>query len=246
MKMTPKVEAISSEVEVVEDSVQKDENADLDHVTEVSDSEGTESSLNSIASSKVGQPLSGKEDGSDDPSKSVKMTTTRGVGKMSLKDRSRVPPGMIVVAVVVFTCIHSSGLTTNFFTDTLPVLRQSISHVNSDFAGRVSQLWSGIDAAQSCGGAEGGVSKLSYYTSIARMMIGASVLCSIYYVLLYKPLKAGMWGPTQRATRHLLHRYMGLAFIIQYSYAWYEFLTDYEGSAQFSYLPITVALNGTL
>jgi hypothetical protein len=68
---------------------------------------------------------------------------------------------------------------------------------------------------------------------------------SILWVLVGKPMAAGVWTG-QRASRHKLHRYMGLFFLTQYTLAWVEFITNYKGVGQFSFLPHTVALNGML
>lgn len=64
----------------------------------------------------------------------------------------------------------------------------------------------------------------------------------ITYILFLAPLWNGFWtGP--RASRHLVHRYMGLVYLIQYPLAWLEFARDYD-SARNSYLPHLIALNG--
>lgn len=68
---------------------------------------------------------------------------------------------------------------------------------------------------------------------------------SILWVLVGKPMAAGLWTG-QRAARHKIHRYMGLFFLTQYTLAWVEFITNYKGAGEFSFLPHTVALNGML
>jgi hypothetical protein len=67
---------------------------------------------------------------------------------------------------------------------------------------------------------------------------------SILWVLIGIPFKAGLWTG-QRATRHKMHRYMGLSFLLQYVLAWVEFITNFHGAGEFSFLPHAVALNGT-
>jgi hypothetical protein len=73
---------------------------------------------------------------------------------------------------------------------------------------------------------------------IASLIIGG-----ILYVLVYAPLRAGMWTG-QRARKHVIHRYMGLAFLIQYGAAWVEFMTNYENGGKDSFLPHFISTNG--
>lgn len=78
-----------------------------------------------------------------------------------------------------------------------------------------------------------------------KAFVVTSVAGSILWVLIGKPLSAGLWTG-ERASRHKMHRYLGLFFLIQYALAWVEFITDYEGAGQFSVIPHTVALNGKI
>lgn len=73
----------------------------------------------------------------------------------------------------------------------------------------------------------------------------AFLAVSFIYVLIIGPMKAGMWTG-KRATRQRVHRFMGLAYLIQYGLAWVQFLTNYEDGYQHSYLPYTIALNGLI
>lgn len=68
---------------------------------------------------------------------------------------------------------------------------------------------------------------------------------SILWVLIGKPMSAGLWTG-ERASRHKVHRYLGLFFLIQYSLSWVEFITNYEGAGAYSFIPHTVALNGVI
>jgi hypothetical protein len=63
------------------------------------------------------------------------------------------------------------------------------------------------------------------------------------YVLLYVPIRAGMWTGT-RARRHKVHRYMGLLFLIQYFAAWVEYIASYDQGGKDSYLSHFVSMNG--
>ena len=77
------------------------------------------------------------------------------------------------------------------------------------------------------------------YVSIISVLLGC-----IFYVLVGAPLRAGLWTG-QKSTKHMLHRYMGLFFLIQYSLAWVEFLTDYE-TAKTTYFTHSITLNGRI
>ena len=72
--------------------------------------------------------------------------------------------------------------------------------------------------------------------------ITLSVL-SLLYIFVWAPFRAGFWTGT-RSTKHVVHRYMGLAYMAQYFLAWFEFSTLYEESGKDSFLPMFIALNG--
>ena len=76
-----------------------------------------------------------------------------------------------------------------------------------------------------------------------QAFIVTMVAGSILWVLIGKPLSAGLWTG-ERASRHKMHRYLGLFFLIQYALSWVEFITNYDGAGEFSVIPHTVALNG--
>jgi len=215
-----------------------------------SDSEVTEasSSLSSSppdAKDDVIDPTVSLERGAEERNKSH---LKRVIKVKSLSERSRLPPGMIVGALLVFSCIFSSGFGLHVFSEIIPGLVRSLTYVNQEIVHRFKTLL--FDSISILKGGDGTCAMSQNSCAAFPIFLyfkGGGIAClitSIYYVLLYKPLRAGMWGPTQRATRHVLHRYMGLLFIIQYSYAWFEFIYNYEDFAQYSYLPVTIALNG--
>jgi hypothetical protein len=80
-------------------------------------------------------------------------------------------------------------------------------------------------------------------TELAKVTIITLLVASILYVLIGAPLRAGFWTG-RRSNRHLVHRYMGLAYLIQYGFAWVEYLTNYEDGFRLSFLTHTLALNG--
>lgn len=73
-------------------------------------------------------------------------------------------------------------------------------------------------------------------------VVTAAVL-SLVTIFIFIPFRAGVWTG-QRATKHKVHRYMGLCFLIQYALVWVEFLTDDIGTGKLGFLPHTMALNG--
>jgi hypothetical protein len=85
-------------------------------------------------------------------------------------------------------------------------------------------------------------------TISSREMIWAlgSVLlvASLLTILFIAPLRAGFWTGKRATSKHVFHRYAGLAYLIQYGLAWIEYLTLYETSARTSFLPHTIAING--
>mmetsp|Transcript_8772 Transcript_8772/g.11645 ORF Transcript_8772/g.11645 Transcript_8772/m.11645 type:complete len:459 (+) Transcript_8772:257-1633(+) len=72
----------------------------------------------------------------------------------------------------------------------------------------------------------------------------STCLVSVLYVLFIAPFMGGFWTGA-RSTRHVMHRYMGLLYLVQYGLAWTEFARDYEQSKA-SILPACVALNGII
>jgi hypothetical protein len=81
---------------------------------------------------------------------------------------------------------------------------------------------------------------------IAKVSLITFALSALFYVLIVAPLMAGMWTG-QRARRHRIHRYMGLSYLIQYTFVWVEFLTNYNQDGFLtSILPHTIALNGMI
>jgi hypothetical protein len=77
------------------------------------------------------------------------------------------------------------------------------------------------------------------YVSIVTMLIASTL-----YVLIVAPFRAGFWtGP--RTSKHKIHRYMGMAYLIQYFAAWIEFYRNSgDLNAKDSVLPHFIALNG--
>jgi hypothetical protein len=166
-------------------------------------------------------------------------------GFQTLRDRSRIPPGIYISTCLVVSLFYSSGMITTFISHVVPGLQNSIEYVIGDLKRRVSLLITG--GLENCNTFNQCLSvtmipKGWLLKAIGNLLV-VIVISSIYYLLMVKPFRAGMWTGT-RANRHRIHRYMGLVFLLQYSFAWYEFISNYEGSGKTSFLPVSTALNG--
>lgn len=84
--------------------------------------------------------------------------------------------------------------------------------------------------------------KIENWVEFSQVFIFTGLVVSLLYVLLIAPLRAGFWSGS-RSSKHKMHRYMGLAYLVQYFAAWTQYLANYE-SAKGSYLPHFIALNG--
>jgi hypothetical protein len=169
-------------------------------------------------------------------------------GFQTLKDRSRIPPGIYISTCLVLSLFYSSGMITTFISHVAPSLQNSIEYVMGDLKRRVSLLSFSITGGlENCNTFNQCLSATmipkGWLLKAMGNLLVVIVISSIYYLLMVKPFRAGMWTGT-RANRHRIHRYMGLVFLLQYSFAWYEFISNYEGSGKTSYLPVSTALNG--
>eukprot|EP00429_Kryptoperidinium_foliaceum_P001058 CAMPEP_0176007844 /NCGR_PEP_ID=MMETSP0120_2-20121206/3441_1 /TAXON_ID=160619 /ORGANISM="Kryptoperidinium foliaceum, Strain CCMP 1326" /LENGTH=345 /DNA_ID=CAMNT_0017340615 /DNA_START=113 /DNA_END=1147 /DNA_ORIENTATION=- len=82
------------------------------------------------------------------------------------------------------------------------------------------------------------------WLEFGQVCVFTGLVASLLYVLLIAPFRAGFWTGS-RSTKHKMHRYMGLAYLLQYFMAWAQYLANYE-SAKDSYLPHAIALNGVI
>ncbi|CAB9504090.1 expressed unknown protein [Seminavis robusta] len=154
--------------------------------------------------------------------------------RLSLEDRSRIPGSFWVSIILIGLLEGCSGMYTM---DTVyswwDSITTSLRTVKNLLEYERDLMWSA---------ATGEFREPDEYLRAALVTI---VSGSILWVLIGKPMSAGLWTG-QRSTRHKMHRYMGLCFLIQYSLAWVEFITNYEGAGEFSFVPHTVALNGVI
>jgi hypothetical protein len=153
--------------------------------------------------------------------------------RKSLKQRSQVPNSFYLSVVLVLAQSYASGIFTSPAT--------TIGTVYGSFQYSLRNLFTCIPSIIDFW------SENQDSRSMIECTIFLGLACAIVSsleMLFVAPFKAGMWTG-QRAKRHVIHRYMGLLFLIQYSLAWVEFTTNYEGYKH-SYFPFAIALNGTV
>jgi len=80
------------------------------------------------------------------------------------------------------------------------------------------------------------------WAEYARTATVALFCLFLFFVFVVAPARAGFWTG-RRARRHLIHRYMGISYLLHYALAWVEFFTNYEASRT-SYLVHIIAVNG--
>jgi hypothetical protein len=152
---------------------------------------------------------------------------------LSLKERSRIPGSLYMTLLCVYGLQWCSGVYT---LESLVSYKNSIVTSLSTVAGSFSYCRVVLESL-----VEG--KYLSAREYVTFTLVAACVL-SLVIVFFIAPFRAGVWTG-KRATRHVIHRFMGLAFMFQYTLAWVEFLTNYD-AATASHLPIFIAVNGTV
>jgi hypothetical protein len=160
---------------------------------------------------------------------------TKGRPMKTLKDRSKVPCSSYVTVGVIIGLQYFSGMYANI-TGVVASLNDSVTTSSHTFYDTLVYL-QGLCQSIASGQAQDDPWEYVYAFTFC-FLVGC-----LGYVLLVAPFRAGMWTGT-RARRHKVHRYFGLAFLVQYALAWIEYLTNYEGGYRNSYLVHTIALNG--
>ena len=162
-----------------------------------------------------------------------KMTANLRNRGRSLADRSKIPTSFIV-SIVSVVWMHVFAGTFNGAT---------LDSISGSYQTAMSQLRNLVTycnyLTQSLlSGAEDGPEASEYMVTAVVTLAVAWVT----YVLFLAPLWGGFWtGP--RAKRHVIHRYMGLLYLMQYPLAWIELARSYD-TARESYLPHLITLNG--
>jgi hypothetical protein len=151
---------------------------------------------------------------------------------MTLAERRKIPPSLYCSVAVILGGQYFSGMWT---VETPKIWLSS-------FVTSAKKCWELLaflrDFMQAAAAGE-----ITDMTELAKVTIITLIVASLFYVLIGAPLRAGFWTG-RRSTKHLMHRYMGLAYLVQYAFAWVEYLTNYEDGFRLSFLTHTIALNG--
>lgn len=165
-----------------------------------------------------------------------------------LKERNKPPPSFYLSIILVVALQYFAGIYHNFY-----VIIDSFKHSFASCHASFQDLSLYLQSLLLCRAANN--QPFSNYPNEPQQphrsiqeyihaFITITLLSSIFYVIIYSPFKAGMWTQPSRVRRHKLHRYFGLTYLILYSYAWIEFICNYDDSYQFSFIPHLIALNG--
>ena len=158
--------------------------------------------------------------------------------RKSLKDRSKIPNSFYVTVIgFVGLAYYGNILRVETVTSWMQSMRLSMDKVYESLV--YSQELAQTLVANGSKG-ESQRRDISEYLQVS--FITLSVL-SLLYIFIWAPFRAGFWTGS-RSSRHIVHRYMGLAYMLQYFLAWFEFSTNYEDTGKDSFLPMFIALNG--
>lgn len=163
------------------------------------------------------------------------ITDTKARNKIeSLRDRGRIPSSFYVTTFCILMLQGCSGM---YKLETLQSwwlsIVTSIKTINDYLEYERDLMKSAV------------YGELRETSEYIKAGIVTAVIASLFGIFIYVPFRAGLWTG-QRATRHKVHRFMGLFFLIQYAFVWVEFLTNYSGVDDLTFLPHTLSLNGTL
>jgi hypothetical protein len=187
--------------------------------TEVVDDEATSSSSNPPSHQSSTDDLKGMQKPSTVPRK-------------SLKERSQIPYSMYVIYGTIFALEFYGGV---YRVETLQSWWRSMATSASTC---VALLGYTRDLTKTAVDGE-----YQDWQEYAQTGVIFSLVLSLLYVFFVAPFRAGLWTGT-KARRHKIHRYMGLMYLVQYTFSWVEYFTDYDNAAK-SFLPHFIALNGT-
>jgi hypothetical protein len=167
-----------------------------------------------------------------------------GKGK-SFKDRSQIPPSFYVVLVTTIGLHYFSGI---YSMSTIESYKNSIvtsAVATTNLLQYVKDLaMTLIVGNENSTVIPNGTDTASMNMEYARVGIMVAISLSLFYVFFVAPFLAGFWTG-KRTRKAVLHRYMGLAYLIQYTFAWVEFFTNYH-PYRATYLCHFVAVNGKL
>ena len=150
----------------------------------------------------------------------------------SLAERSKIPYSLYLTAGITLFSQYITGI---YAAETLQSWYTSMKTSSETTMGYLRYM---RDLVQ--GAAIGDWEEPTTYLK-AGLVIAICIL--LIYVLLWAPFRAGLWTGA-RARRHKFHRYMGLAYLVQYFFAWVEFASNYENGGATSFVPHFIAVNG--
>jgi hypothetical protein len=193
----------------------------------------------SVTATVVTPSLSSATISSLDSSKSSSSSSSShssNVKSKSLQERNKPPFSFYLSIFIILSLQYYSGIYSysNIHSIIIPSIQQSFTSSYKSILYQFQYVHSLLITNQKHSLTE------YIYTTIFILLFS-----SIIYVLLYSPFQNGMWtGNTKRITKHKVHRYFGLCFLILYFISWMEFIFCYEDSFQFSFLPHIISLNG--
>jgi hypothetical protein len=155
--------------------------------------------------------------------------------KKTLKDRSKIPVSLYITLGNIFALQYAAGI---WKLETLTDYKNSM--VAAGYTARDSLVYlRNLMEAVAAGNVDDW--RELVFASIVSLLIASTL-----YVLIIAPFRAGFWtGP--RTSKHKIHRYMGMAYLIQYFAAWIEFVRNYDDlNAKDSVLPHFIAINGLI
>lgn len=152
----------------------------------------------------------------------------------SLQERGKIPVSFYVTLTCIFMLEACSGM---YKLETLESWWSSASTSAATIYDRLDYL-KGLMSSVFTGKDELHDSKEYMVAALVT-----AVVSSLVAIFIWIPFRAGVWTG-KRASKHKVHRYMGLCFLIQYALVWVEFLTNNDGGGALSLLAHTLALNG--
>eukprot|EP00529_Nitzschia_sp_RCC80_P042764 CAMPEP_0113477244 /NCGR_PEP_ID=MMETSP0014_2-20120614/20103_1 /TAXON_ID=2857 /ORGANISM="Nitzschia sp." /LENGTH=436 /DNA_ID=CAMNT_0000370323 /DNA_START=99 /DNA_END=1405 /DNA_ORIENTATION=+ /assembly_acc=CAM_ASM_000159 len=156
----------------------------------------------------------------------------------TLKDRSKTPNSFYVTLAVVLTAHYVLNV---WSVRTLVNWKESMTHAGEATRDALMYLKELMERVFLGSQDENPADWKEIVTAgVVTTLIGTTL-----YVLIGAPLRAGFWTGS-RSTKHKVHRYMGMAYLIQYFAVWIEFVTNYEHHRADSVLPHFIAINGII
>ncbi|GAX14788.1 hypothetical protein FisN_25Lh018 [Fistulifera solaris] len=155
------------------------------------------------------------------------LTTTASRPRKTLQDRKRIPFSIYLTVVVCLLLQFAAGV---WNASTLILWKDSMCTAWETFLQHVYYL----------GTPPSSTTTTSTQREYAQTVALAFLTLSVVYVFFLAPLKAGLWTG-QRAKRHLVHRYGGLTYMLQYAAAWLEFGSQYNPSSNITHF---ISING--